>query len=109
MLNRSALIVRPRQPFLDWAAQLDDSQVIPSVEDEQSVYLVPSFEDDEELEAVLKNVYREIFESELFGWHTDKTAWPKKRSLATFKQWFQIEWHTIVEDLCAYEIVDDDV
>ncbi len=25
MLNRSVLIVRPNQPYLDWAASLDDS------------------------------------------------------------------------------------
>ena len=31
MLNRAALIVRPKQPFLDWAASLDDSGLVPDV------------------------------------------------------------------------------
>lgn len=108
MLNRGVVIVRPKQPYLDWAGGLDDSGVLPSVEDEQTVYLIPSFEDDEEAESILKEIYEEIFESELHGWHTDESAWPKKRTFAVFKQWFHIELHSVVDDLCAYEIADDD-
>ena len=108
MLNRGVLIVRPKQPYLDWAAGLDDSGVVPSVEDEQTVYLIPSFEDDDEAESILKTIYEEIFERELDGWHTNESAWPKKRTFAMFKQWFHIELHSVVEDLCAYEIIDDD-
>ena len=44
MLNRAVLIVRPKQPFLDWAAQLDDSGLVRNVEGEQTAYLVPEFE-----------------------------------------------------------------
>ena len=65
MLNRGVLIVRPKQPYLDWAAGLDDSGLVPDPSDEQTVYLIPSFESDEE------------------GWK-------------------------IVEDLCDYEISDDE-
>lgn len=46
MLNRGALIVRPKQPFLDWAAGLDDSGIVPDVEGERTVYLIPQFEDE---------------------------------------------------------------
>ena len=109
MLNRAALIVRPKQPFLDWAAGLDDSGLVPDVDGEKTVYLIPEFESDEEGLRVLKRVYAEIFERELDGWHTDDTAWPKQRTLATFKQWFKIEMHSMVEDLCSDDLVDDDV
>ena len=30
MINRSAVIVRPRQPYIDWAKGLDDSGMDPS-------------------------------------------------------------------------------
>jgi len=108
MLNRSLLIVRPGQPFLDWAAQLDDSGVLPSVEGEQTAYLIPEFEDDEEAEQVLEAVFAEVFERELHGWHTDEDAWPQARTLGMFRQWFTIELHSVVEDLCADEIFDDE-
>jgi len=62
MLNRAALIVRPKQPFLDWAAGLDDSGLVPDVDGEKTVYLIPEFESDEEGLRVLKRVYAEIFE-----------------------------------------------
>jgi hypothetical protein len=108
MLNRGAMIVRPKQPYLDWAATLDDSGVVPDVTGEQTVYLIPSFEDDDEAERILRKVYTEIFERELDGWHTDETAWPQNRTLAMFKKWFQVELHSVVEDLCGHELADDE-
>ena len=108
MLNRCVLIVRPRQPFLDWAAQLDDSGLLPDAKGEQTVYLVPEFDDDGGAARVLKRVFAEVFERELFGWHTDESAWPPKRTLAMFRDWFDVELHSVVEDLCDIELVDDE-
>jgi hypothetical protein len=109
MLNRGVLIVRPAQPFIDWAAGLDDSGIVPNPNDEQTVYLVPSFEDDDEAEQILKVIFAEVFARELFGWHTDESAWPRRRTLSLFKKWFRIELHSVVEDLCGYEFLDDEV
>jgi hypothetical protein len=36
---------------------------------------------------------------ELEGWYTDESAWPKDRSLATFLEWFDVEFSTMVVDL----------
>jgi hypothetical protein len=108
MLNRGVVIVRPNQPYLDWAAGLDDSGIVPDPNDEQTVYLIPSYDDDDEAWEILKEVYPEIFENELFCWHMDEREWPKDRDFAMFKQWFTIELHSVVEDLCDYEIADED-
>src|SRR5712691_5885559 len=77
MLNRSVVIVRPKQPYLDWAVGLDDSGIVPNPNDEQAVYLIPSYGDDEEAWEILKRVHPAIFENELYGWHTDEAAWPQ--------------------------------
>jgi len=45
MINRAVLIVRPTDPFIKWAAGLDDSEVVPSPQDEQTVYLIPQYEE----------------------------------------------------------------
>ena len=37
MLNRAVRIVRLKQPFLDWAAQLNDSSVVPTTKPNQAV------------------------------------------------------------------------
>jgi hypothetical protein len=108
MLNRGALIVRPKQPYLDWAAGLDDSGVIPDPNDEQTVYLIPEFESDDEAWDILEDIYAEIFEHELEGWHTNESAWPSNRNFAMFKKWFDIELHSVIEDLCAFAITDDE-
>lgn len=108
MINRGVLIVRPRQPFLDWAAGLDDSGLLPDVEGEQTVYLIPDFGTSDEAEEIIEEVYAEIFERELYGWHTIERDWPENRTLETFREWFTIELHSVVEDLCGYEIFEED-
>ena len=105
MLNRGVVIVRPKQPYLDWAAGLGDSGLVPDLNAEQTVYLIPSYGHEEAWE-ILERVHPTIFENELYGWHTDEAAWPK--DVAMFKAWFEIELHSVVEDLCDYEIVDED-
>jgi hypothetical protein len=108
MLNRSVLIVRPRQPMVDWVAGLDESGLASNVEGGQTAYLVPEFDDDDEAQQVLEDVFAEVFERELFGWRTDEATWPANRDLALFMQWFEIELHSVVEDLCDFELTDDE-
>jgi len=109
MINRSALIVRPGEPFIKWALSLDDSGLAPDQLGEQTVYLAPEWGDELEIQKVLKSVWSEVFERELHGWHTDEAAWPKKRTLKMFKEWFIIEMHSMIEDLCGYELEDDEI
>ena len=108
MINRSALIVRPKQPYIDWAAQLDDLGILPQIEGEQTVYLLPEYENDVDAIEILANGFEPIFERELHNWHTDQSAWPKNRSFVMFREWFSIELHSIVEDVCGYPISDED-
>jgi hypothetical protein len=108
MLNRGVVVVRPKQPYLDWAARLDDSGIVPDPNDEQTIYLIPSFDDEEEAWKILEKMHPSIFENELYEWHTDEGAWPKDRDFAMFKAWFEIKVYSVVEDLCDYEIFDED-
>ncbi len=108
MLNRAAIIVRPDKPFLDWAAALDDSGGVPDPSDEPIVYLVPGYNDDEEAQSILKKAYSLIFEDELFDLSPDESAWPGDRSFAVFRKWFKVEMHSVVEDLCGYEFIDEE-
>jgi hypothetical protein len=36
---------------------------------------------------------------ELTAWCTDGTTFPKKRTLATFELWFEVEFHSMVLDM----------
>lgn len=108
MINRSAILVRPRQPYLDWAASLGDADLLPKADDERTVYLVPIFEDDEQADEVLDRCAETIFENELFGWHTEAADWPEDRSLEVFLEWFEVEMNSVVEDLSAVPIRDEE-
>ncbi len=101
-INRGVIVVKPKQPYVDWANTCDDHPTSTSLSDARedcSAYLLPCWEDDDELERLLKRVCRRIFESELAGWTTDESCWPKRRDLATFREWFEIEPHSLVFEL----------
>jgi hypothetical protein len=77
-------------------------------EGERSVYLLPGFDDYVEAEQLLRQYGDLIFEAELEGWITDQATWPKERSYEKFTEWFEVEHHSVVEDLVAGEPLADD-
>lgn len=108
MINRTALIIRPKEPYLQWTRSLSGDGIEPDPSGEQTVYLLPEFEDDAGFERILKKVWQELFERELEGWYLDESRWPQNRTFAMFKKWFSIEYHTVIEDLCDFPIEDDE-
>ncbi len=108
MLNRSSVIVRPKQPFLDWVNSYDGTRISPlEVDRDQTVYLIPEYLTDLDAHQVLKRVYETIFELELEGWCLDDEKWPSIRTLGVFMEWFTVEFHSMVIDLCGDPLVDD--
>lgn len=102
MLNRAALILRYKQPFVDWINAVDPSPdshtlTLSDVDDERTVYLV-EVEDEDELARWLIGNHREVFEQELYGWYTDPELWPRRRSLEMLQEWCSFELHTVVVD-----------
>jgi len=73
-INRSALLVRPKEPYLDWARNVDDDpfDAAQSLRGKTSVYLVAQDPEEREESAALELYFQEIFESELEAWHTEK-------------------------------------
>jgi len=108
MLNRGVVMVRPKQPYLDWGLGVDDSGIAPDTAGERTVYLIPSFESDDEAWELLSTAYDLIFEGELWGWHTEPADWPQHRTFEMFRAWFDVELHSVVEDLCDGPLIDDD-
>lgn len=100
-INRAALVVRPRQPYLDWAASVDDEAPLQAKDlpNRVSVYLVGEDSKEEAETAPLKNYYEEIFELELAAWYTDEDQWPKPRTLTLFHEWFEAVGESLVLDL----------
>jgi len=102
VLNRSVLIVLPKQPFLDWLHGADPTSVSLAIEDlrrDPSVYLLPARDMHPDLEKDLKRFFKVIFEEQLDGWYRDEKLWPKDRSFANFREWFEYKFHTMPNDL----------
>ena len=79
--------------------------------DDRTVYLI-SDEDGDSTDAVerwIKRNYKVLFEVELEGWYTDEALWPKKRTLKLFRDWFDVECHTVLLDTVGDLINDDDI
>lgn len=102
-IDRSILTVRVKQPFLDWLHSLPDSDPVRYTLDEvnrdQSAYLLPEYEDDNQMEYLLEKYFKQIFEEQLNGWWLDADAWPPRMDLKMFKEWFDVEFHSVVFDL----------
>jgi len=102
VLNRAALIVRPKKPYIDWANSLEPSgpKLTPDrPEPEHTICLVEELSHDLNPRPALRKYCTAIFEQELAGWHRDPNDWPPKRDLDTFKEWFAVELHSLVVDL----------
>jgi hypothetical protein len=102
LVNRAAITVRPKQPYVDWANALDHDgpRMSPERLRERSVYLIEDLSEylvDEE--SVIKRYFKEIFAHELRAWHRIEDDWPKKRGFVTFMDWFEVEVHSMVLDI----------
>ena len=113
MINRTAVTVRAKQPFLDWLRQLPDPVgpeiTLDGVNRDGTVYLLPEYDHDDERKDLLTHFHDMIFESQLEAWWTEDSDWPLVRSLEVFKEWFTVEFHSIIEDLVDGPILDDDL
>lgn len=111
MINRAALILRYKQPFVDWINTADPSSdlhnlTLADVGREGTVYLI-EVEDEEELTRWLTRHHEELFEQELWGWYTEPALWPRDRSLKRLKEWCSFELHTVVIDTGETLLEDD--
>ena len=81
-INRGAIVVKPKQPYVEWANSCDEFPTKTTVAEARNdchAYLVPCWDDDKEFERILRKVCRFIFDNELSGWSTDESIWPKRR------------------------------
>jgi hypothetical protein len=98
--NRSAFVLIPEEPMLGWVQQVNDKGIdMDTLFGEAEVYLVPAFEEDAEMDAVLEGLWQRLFEIELQAWSQDKSTWPKDRSLDLFLKWFKFTPFNGVHDL----------
>lgn len=108
LTNRSAIIIFPRKPFVEWAKLYNESppEDLEQRLEEKHVYLIEwTFE--EEIVDALESYYTKIFEYELLSWNTYKDDWPQNRVYETFIQWFDVSLCDEIVDLETENIVSE--
>ncbi|MDD2772299.1 MAG: hypothetical protein PHP45_01225 [Elusimicrobiales bacterium] len=101
-VNRCVVILKAKQPFLDWLLKLPEpvpaDMTLQEIHDDHTALLIPDFEDNDTARRFIYKNYALLFEQELESWWTDEKDWPKKRTLAVFKEWFDVEVYSFVLD-----------
>lgn len=104
IVDRCALIVWAKEPFLDWLNQLPDNEpghsyTLAQVNDEPCLYLLPPYSFDDEKEELLALVKPTVFAKQLEGWCTNPDWWPRIPFDKEFDAWFEYEMPSLVLDL----------
>lgn len=105
LVNRVALIVRPKRRFAEWVNSLDKDEGPPSFDlDSQrnnpTIYLVSTIGPEvPDLSELVDTYALEIFEAELEGWWTDEAHWPANRNPHIFRDWFDVSLSDLAWDM----------
>src|SRR5262245_51688761 len=105
-LYRHGLLVSRKQPYLDWANSLAESDTALSDElsrANRSLYLVPEVEGEPDLDDFVEEFWADIFEHELGAWMLAPKTWPQTRTREMFDEWFDVELNASVMDLTPEE------
>jgi len=101
LIDRPIAIIRPRQPLVHWintTSGPDHVFTLEQVSKECLTLLMPNGATDGDAEEPLKDRYADIFVVALAGWCTDENLWPNDRSYVKFREWFDVEFHSMVFD-----------
>lgn len=100
VVNRSLVIIKPKQPYVDWVMGLPGPLVLDrdEITDDLTTILIPEVDNQAAADDYIRQMYHHLFEIELAAWHTDPQAWPQPRDYEMFVTWFDLELHMLVLD-----------
>ncbi|MEO8413674.1 MAG: hypothetical protein ABI472_08440 [Ginsengibacter sp.] len=106
-INRNAITIKPRQPFLDWFKKKDENSLFPFENDENNTYLVEEKTGTPEMEKWLSKNFDIIFARELGSRDAQRKSWPKKRNYKMFCEWFEVSHSSMVYDIEDFPVDKD--
>ncbi len=98
-VNRFVAVLKPTEAYLNWANSCPGPGpkiTLARLREECTAYLIPEVEDPR---AWIRRNFIPMFESELAAWYTDETYWPEHLTYRLFKEFFEVEIHSVVIDL----------
>lgn len=120
LLNRSAFVVLPRQPFVDWTNNLNvdadglhQTLTLEEQRREGTVYLIDEVASEQDFTAELEQQWQHIFQNELSAWDELGDNWPHELNYDVFREWFDVYPQIMALDLSVSPLMlatlDDDI
>ena len=113
-VNRNLVVLVPKEPFLQWVMDVDAASqdwTLEQLREEPDAFLIPESvaESVQDARRWVERRWQMFLEHALFDWYTDESLWPKNRSLKMFREWFDIQYYSMVWDLAVREplVVED--
>ena len=110
-LNRIAVVVIAREPFLEWLRSVDPSSrelTLPDINAEPTVYLLPECESDAGAAKLVRLFAKDIFTHALDGWWREPRHLPKSMTWPLFEKWFEWRVHSMVLDLVESKLTREE-
>ena len=107
LVNRNSVIIKPKQPYLDWLNKLNIPDLEVNLEElrrECTAVLIPEVESEEDAFSYLENIFEDLFEMELAAWCQDDAQWPQPLTWQLFNEWFDLEIHSMVIDIASEDL-----
>lgn len=108
-VNRAMVVLRYKQPYIDWvktAGPLPMELTLEEANDDGDAFLIPAYDSHidpvectEDAVKWVEKRWRMFFEHILMSWIADESAWPKKRTLKLFREWFAVEYKSMIWDM----------
>ena len=111
-VNRTAVVIKPKQPFIDWLNSIPEESInftLEQISNDNITFLIPEHDDPKDSENYIRKRFDQIFEWELFGWITTEELWPQNRNWKMFQEWFEIEINSEIFDLVDEEIEKEEM
>ena len=107
-LNRGLVILRPKEPFIQWVSRIAADDPVPVDELAQaSTYLIPEFQTEDESWDWIRSNSSLLFDLALNEWDADESEWPTVRDWPALSDWFQVEFVDLVWDLVDEPLTSD--
>lgn len=98
-INRTAVVVKPKQPFVDWIKQDDEDFDVTDIMGDGTIFLISEFDYLDDARKYIEKSYDDLFMFMIEGCVNFNCHIPTNRTYKMFQEWFSYEICSEVFDL----------